>query len=217
MSASIIDALPYYDKQVEAPGAKAKVEALIEAELAQTPRVAEDDPRLGSDVDVFPKSAGLATLLANYADKPIRAIDPSKYAPPAVPEGADFAALEEAETRGRVGEAHMAVRNENIGVLQTYGPNAWLVRNYQLASQAKELDGTLAALKEDVTDVNRQRRAYNEVQGEHLAHLENRWNDLVTSTLQLEMACTAMEGEVRGLEYRADELRAEVAQLEEAL
>lgn len=54
MSASIIDALPYYDKQVEAPGAKAKVDALIEAELAQTPRVAEDDPRLGPDVDVFP-------------------------------------------------------------------------------------------------------------------------------------------------------------------
>ncbi len=37
-------------------GAKAKIEALIEAELAQTPRVAEDDPRLGHDVDVFPVS-----------------------------------------------------------------------------------------------------------------------------------------------------------------
>lgn len=106
--------------------------------------------------------------------------------------------------------------NENIGVLQTYGPNAWLVRNYQLASQAKELDGTLAALKEDVTEVNRQRRAYNETQGEHLSRLENRWNDLVTSTLQLEMACTAMEGEVRGLERREGELRAEVAALEDA-
>ncbi|GMK56241.1 hypothetical protein CspeluHIS016_0300810 [Cutaneotrichosporon spelunceum] len=217
MSASIIDALPYYDKQVEAPGVKAKVEVLIEAELAQTPRVAEDDPRLGRDVDVFPKSESLAALLANYADQPIRAIDPSKYAPPVVPEGAGIADLEDAEMRGRVGEAHMAVRNENVGVLQTYGPNAWLVRNYQLSSQAKELEGTLAALKEEVTDVNRQRRAYNEAQGEHLARLENRWNDLVTSTLQLEMACTAMEGEVRGLEHRADELRSEVAQLEEAL
>lgn len=101
-------------------------------------------------------------------------------------------------------------------MLQTYGPNAWLVRNYQLASQAKELDGTLAALKEDVTEVNRQRRAYNETQGEHLSRLENRWNDLVTSTLQLEMACTAMEGEVRGLERREGELRAEVAALEDA-
>ncbi|KLT40982.1 hypothetical protein CC85DRAFT_225337, partial [Cutaneotrichosporon oleaginosum] len=214
MSASIIDALPYYDKQVEEPGAKTKVEALIEAELAQTPKVAEDDPRLGQVVDVFPKSEGLAKLLANYATEPIRGIDPSRYAPPTVSEGADLSVLEEAETRGRIGEAHMAVRNENIGVLQTYGPNAWLVRNYQLSSQAKELEGTLAGLKEDVTDVNRQRRAFNETQGEHLARLENRWNDLVTSTLQLEMACTAMEGEVRGLEHRAEELRVEVARLE---
>lgn len=107
--------------------------------------------------------------------------------------------------------------NENIGVLQTYGPNAWLVRNYQLASQAKELDGTLSTLKEEVTDINRQRRTYNEAQGEHLARLENRWNDLVTSTLQLEMACTAMEGEVRGLERKEAELRAEVAALEDSI
>lgn len=107
--------------------------------------------------------------------------------------------------------------NENIGVLQTYGPNAWLVRNYQLSSQATELEGTLASLREDVTDVNRQRRTYNEMQGDHLARLENRWNDLVTSTLQLEMACTAVEGKVRGLEHRAAELFEEVAELERSL
>lgn len=49
-------------------------------------------------------------MLANYASEPIRGIDTSKYAPPSVPEGGDVEALHEAETRGRIGEAHMAVR-----------------------------------------------------------------------------------------------------------
>lgn len=99
-------------------------------------------------------------------------------------------------------------------MLQTYGPNAWLVRNYQLNSQFTELQGTLTNLKEQVTEVNRARRVYQEEQGEHLGRLENRWGDLVSSSVQLEMACTAMSSEVAGLREREAELRAEVEALE---
>ncbi|WOO83504.1 Pre-mRNA-splicing factor SPF27 [Vanrija pseudolonga] len=214
MSSSGIDALPYYDKQIDDQALKAKALVLIEAELGQTPQVADDDARLPPNVEVFPKSAGLASLLANYADEPIRGIDTSKYNPPSVPEGASVEELIEAERRGRIGEGHMAVRNDNVGVLQSYGPNAWLVRNYQLNSQSKELQETLTQLKEQVTEVNRARRVFQEDAGEHLGRLENRWQDLVGSTVQLEMACKAMEGEVRGLRRKEEELRLEVAQLE---
>lgn len=101
-------------------------------------------------------------------------------------------------------------------MLQTYGPNAWLVRNYQLNSQLTELQGTLKDMKEEVTEVNRARRVLQEDAGEHLTRLEDRWQNLVSSTVQLEMACTAMGGEVRGLRRREEELRAEVAELEGA-
>jgi pre-mRNA-splicing factor SPF27 len=73
MSSYSIDALPYYDKQVEVPGtfarnlllrkggltriaAKAAAQALIEAELRHTQQIAGDDPRLPPDVAVFPVS-----------------------------------------------------------------------------------------------------------------------------------------------------------------
>lgn len=108
----------------------------------------------------------------------------------------------------------LTYRNENIEVIQSYGSNAWLVRNYQLNSQLTELQGTLQELKDQVTEVNRTRRVFQEGQGEHLSRLEGRWMDLVRSTVQLEMANTAMEGEVLGLERREQELRAEVAALE---
>ena len=107
-------------------------------------------------------------------------------------------------------------RNENTAVLASYGPNAWLVRNYQLLSQYNELQSTLTELKERIIEVNRSRRVYQEDTGQHLTRLEGRWQDLVGATVQLEMACGAMEGEVRGLRRKEEELRKQVAELEAA-
>lgn len=101
-----------------------------------------------------------------------------------------------------------------MNIIQTYGPNAWLVRNYQLNAELKEMQGALTDVKEQVTEVNRSRRVAQESAGEHLTRLEDRWGNLVSSNIQLEMACMAMEAEVRGLREREAQLRAEVAALE---
>jgi pre-mRNA-splicing factor SPF27 len=100
--------------------------------------------------------------------------------------------------------------------MQTYGQNAWLVRNYQLNSELKEVQGALTVQQEQVTEVNRARRVAQESAGEHLTRLEGRWGDLVSSTVQLEMACMAMEGEVHQLRAREAALREEVEALEAA-
>jgi pre-mRNA-splicing factor SPF27 len=108
----------------------------------------------------------------------------------------------------------LTFRNENATLLASYGPNAWLIRNYQLNAELKELQQTLDSLKEKVTDVNRTRRVFQEDTGTHLTRLETRWQDLVGSTVQLELACHAMEGEVRGLRRKEAELKEQVAALE---
>ena len=107
-------------------------------------------------------------------------------------------------------------RLENTNILSSYGPNAWLVRNYQLNSQLTELQSTLSNLKEKVTEVNRQRRVYQEDKGKHLSRLEGRWGDLVGENVQLEMAILAMEGELVGLRRKEEELKEEVRELEQA-
>lgn len=89
-----------------------------------------------------------------------------------------------------------------------------MIRNYQLNSQVTELEQALTELKEKVTDVNRSRRVYQEETGQHLTRLEGRWQDLIGSTVQLEMACMAMEGEVGGLRRKEEDLRREVKELE---
>ncbi|KIR40497.1 pre-mRNA-splicing factor SPF27 [Cryptococcus deuterogattii 99/473] len=213
-STSYLDALPYVDKQVEDPVTKAAAQALVEAELRHTPQIAEDDHRLAMSVDVFPLLKHLEELLADYPNKPIRGIDPSKYQPPVVEANATLEELEAAEKQGRIGEGYMGLRLENTSILSSYGPNAWLVRNYQLNSQLTELQATLAALKEHVTDINRTRRIFQEETGHHLKRLEGRWQNLVGSAVQLELACTAMEGEVKGLEAKKINLQGEITELE---
>lgn len=175
----------------------------------------------------------LAELLTDYPNKPIRGIDPSKYQPPIVETNATQEELEAVEKQGRIGEGYMGLRYlllvhfrktnlwlnslcrlENTSILSSYGPNAWLVRNYQLNSQLTELQATLATLKEQVTDINRTRRVFQEETGQHLSRLEGRWQDLVGSTVQLELACTAMEGEVKGLEAKKIILKDEITELE---
>lgn len=56
------------------------------------------------------KSEQLAKLLANYANEPIRGIDPTRYAPPTVSDDATEEELAEAEKRGRISEGHMELR-----------------------------------------------------------------------------------------------------------
>ena len=88
------------------------------------------------------------------------------------------------------------------------------MRNYQLNSSLTELTSTLTSLEEQVTEVNRARRVYQEDVGQHLTRLEGRWQELVGSTVQLEMACMAMQGEVEGLRGRKGVLEGEVRALE---
>ncbi|WRT68971.1 uncharacterized protein IL334_005953 [Kwoniella shivajii] len=213
-SLSYIDALPYYDKQLDDPSAKAAAQALIEAELRKTPQINDDDERLPRTIEVFPKSTELSALLDGYPSKPIRGIDTSKYQPPTIGEEPTLDELEKAEKQSRIGEGHMALRIENTSILSSHGPNAWLIRNYQLNSQLTELQSSLNNLKENVTDVNRSRRVFQEDTGKHLSKLESRWQDLIGSTVQLEMACKAMEGEVKPLRRKHESLKEEVESLE---
>ena len=115
---------------------------------------------------------------------------------------------------GPSAQTHRWLSIDNANLLASHGSNAWLVRNYQLNSQLTELQAVLTQLKEQVTEVNRNRRVFQEDTGQHLSRLEGRWQDLVGSTVQLEMACTAMEGEVRALRRKQEELGKEVAELE---
>ncbi|WWC91321.1 uncharacterized protein L201_006264 [Kwoniella dendrophila CBS 6074] len=213
-SSSYIDSLPYHDKQLDDPAIKAAALALIEAELRKTKQINDDDERLPKSVDVFPKSKELSELLNKYPNNTIKGIDPTKYQPPILSDQPTLEELELAEKQSKIGEAHMALRLENSTILSTYGSNAWLIRNYQLNSQISELTKVSEDLKEKIIDLNRSRRVYQEDQGLKLSKLEGKWQDSIGSTVQLELACNAMNLEVAALREKEERLQKEVDELE---
>ena len=51
-------------------------------------------------------------------------------------------------------------RQLNVALLQTYGANAWRLHNYLLEADVKVVDNAVEHLKEQTTEVNRERKNY---------------------------------------------------------
>ncbi|GHJ88209.1 hypothetical protein NliqN6_4611 [Naganishia liquefaciens] len=213
---TLIDALPYVDKEIEQlPGLKDAVLKEIQREMKSTPKVAADDARLPPKADIFSNSPNLSTLLQGYPSQTLtttKAVDPSQWQVPHIQPSTNATPDEwtTAERKTRIALAHMDVRNTNAQLQATYAPNAWLIRNYQLEGEAKEIEHEVVQWTERVTEVNRARRVFQEDKGKHLAALETRWQDLVTGTVQLELANVALQGEVDALERKAAALEKEL-------
>jgi len=79
-----------------------------------------------------------------------------------------------------------------------------------MEGEAKEMETEVEQWKERVTEVNRSRRVFQEATGKHLQSLETRWQDLVTNTVQLEMANVALQGGVEALSRKAEALEKEL-------
>ena len=114
-------------------------------------------------------------------------------------------------------------RQTNVSLLQTYGANAWRIHNYLLETTAKNAEKALEELKEQITDVNRERkntqvrlpcafcvsRTHRLLQtklGEQITSLEHRYVELISSVLQIEMANVALEAEIERLTTREVDL-----------
>jgi pre-mRNA-splicing factor SPF27 len=84
----------------------------------------------------------------------------------------------------------------NLELLQKYGPNAWKVHNFQLEAQLKY---NVEEKKKQISDLNKQRKFEQTEGGTTLRNLESKWSDLISQTLQVEVACAALENELEEL------------------
>jgi pre-mRNA-splicing factor SPF27 len=87
----------------------------------------------------------------------------------------------------------------NLELLQKYGPNAWKVHNFQLEAQLKQLKYNVEEKKKQISDLNKQRKFEQTEGGTTLRNLESKWSDLISQTLQVEVACAALENELEEL------------------
>lgn len=87
----------------------------------------------------------------------------------------------------------------NLELLQKYGANAWRVHNYQLETDLANIKKNTEYLRDQILHINRERKNDQTQAAASLASLENKWSDLITQNLQVDIACAALESEVEEL------------------
>ncbi|KAG1716347.1 hypothetical protein ID866_831 [Astraeus odoratus] len=206
---AILDSLPYYDNDLEQyPILKEKVEK----ELAREPKPPPHSihPLLPPRFELFKDNPVLAAELARIeANQSLSSIDTVRYQlpGPASTPGTDEewqAALRNAHAQLE----HLRIRHTNLALLQTYGANAWRINNYRLEETAKQAEKALEELKEQTTQLNRDRKnaQASTRYGAQLTALETKWTELLSSILQIEMANVALDAEVKHLHRKEAEL-----------
>ncbi|TFY82064.1 hypothetical protein EWM64_g1944 [Hericium alpestre] len=202
------DSLPYYDNDLELhPVLRERVqhELAVETQKLQSEAL---HPRIPPAVELFANHPLLAAEMERVERRePLAAIETTRYQLPAP---SSVSATDE-EWKAALDNAyaqleHQRIRHNNLALLQQYGGNAWRIHNYLLEADTKHAEKLLEELKNQTTDVNRDRKNAQTRIGNQLNSLETRWTELISSVLQIEMANVALEGEVDRLNKRETEL-----------
>jgi pre-mRNA-splicing factor SPF27 len=103
---------------------------------------------------------------------------------------------------------HQNLRMFNLELLQKYGANGWRLHNYQLEHELQQYQKTLEEYKQNILDLNKQRKTEQLQAGNQIEALNNKWTEMIGQTLQVEVACASLEVEVQQLKLYEQQLRA---------
>lgn len=141
----------------------------------------------------------MITELDRVASKtPLTTLSMSRYEAQETPdEHCGPERLLEVLSNAYVSDAYLSIRRSNLELLDRYGKNAWLIGNYQLEDELRQLERELAETKRemDVVNLERQRRQ-EEVKGE-MQMLEQTWRTGVGRVLETELAVEELREQIR--------------------
>lgn len=195
---SLVDSLPYYDAEPTEAEREA-VDALVEAEI---PRYTPLHPSLQQQQEVEWTPSSL--LIQQEIDRikrgeKLQAIDLSRYEDIEMPQTASLKDYRCATRRNIVAATAMVSRSDNLALLKSLGSNAWTMHVHQVEYSLKQVESELLALRQDVDQVNIDRKKSQVAAGERLSELEERWRSLISGNLELNVACLVLQRELDDL------------------
>ncbi|PBK77085.1 uncharacterized protein ARMOST_09234 [Armillaria ostoyae] len=204
-SVEIYDSLPYYDDDLDKfPLLRQKVDQEFSRQSKPPSTV---HPRVPPPYELFSKNPLLKAELERVeSHQPFPSLDTVRYQLPTPSLPGTDDEWQTAIQNARSQLEHQRLRQTNLTLLQTYGPNAWRTQNYLLENTAKQVEQALEELKELTVEVNRSRKNNQTELGNQLTSLETRWTDLISNVLQIEMANVALDIEIDRLNKREAEL-----------
>ena len=84
--------------------------------------------------------------------------------------------------------SHLAMRHENLALLEENGKNAWLIGNSQLEDILRGIEKELTETKETAEAVNKERKIAQEASKGELVGLGESWKRGVGAILDVELA-----------------------------
>jgi len=206
---TLVDVLPYADPYSEAD--KRAALALIEQEMASFPPRADYLSSCLSLTPPLPPFLGGSEHLGEEVERVGRAggskeagggigLDLGRYAMRrprgGSQEEASQAAWHDAAEGARLALQHQHTRQTNLQLLEQFGPNAWLVYNRQLSLAHHRLEEELGEVRAAIETLNRARQEEQLAAGAKLDRAQHRWEELVRSNMELDVACRGLAGVV---------------------
>ncbi|KAF9352133.1 hypothetical protein BGX26_009989 [Mortierella sp. AD094] len=105
---------------------------------------------------------------------------------------------------------HQNNRIMNLELVQKFGGNAWNVHNYQMEYDLSLLRKAVDDMRAEVIELNKLRKRDQLEAAESLQRLEAKWAEMVSSTLQVEVASASLEAELEQLKTYEANLRKEL-------
>ncbi|KAI0844676.1 Pre-mRNA-splicing factor SPF27 [Daldinia vernicosa] len=192
---TVHESLPYVDPE-PTPAERAAAESLIAQEQQSSDSPSPSNlPSLPS-----PKfSPAITGELARIASKqPLRAIDLTRYEASDIDPStsSDPSHLEAELSRAYTAATYLSGRHTHLQLLDNFGKNAWLVGNWQLEAELRDLERELDATKKEIDVVNIQRKRVQDEVGGELKGLDEAWRRGVGKVLETEIATEGLRQQV---------------------
>ncbi|PGG95649.1 pre-mRNA-splicing factor SPF27 [Blastomyces parvus] len=198
------DSLPYIDDDPTAQ-ARADIDRLIAAEMPPN-----HQSTLHPSIPALPQFQ-FSSLMQKELDRkeanlPLTGgIDLSRYEAPEAPEDTLASGKEPAQVldswqqtlrKAYTASAHLSTRQENLGLLDAHGKNAWLIGNSQLEDILRRIEKELQDTKEATEAVHKERKMRQETARGELVGLEDAWRRGVGGIIDVELAAEKIRRDI---------------------
>ncbi|KAF1931129.1 uncharacterized protein M421DRAFT_90220 [Didymella exigua CBS 183.55] len=204
------DSLPYVDTHVDDAGLAAARAAILADLSTAGVNTADLHPALAPAAQYTPRFSDLverehARLDANPASR-LSGIDVKRYEDLDAPESTGAVADEDrpaavqqwnrALTQAHTSAEYVQGRLTQLGLLEKFGKNAWLVGNAQLEDLLRGLEADLVDVRGQHDDVATLRRTQQEAVLGEIKTLEHTWKQGLGRVLETEVAAEALKQQI---------------------
>lgn len=192
---SAADALLHIDAPLSAE-AIAAADALIQTELAN-----EDQTNLHTSIPIS-EGRNFSDLIETEHER-IRSgqpkesgIDFTRYEALDAPARGDIEAWNVTLAKAYASLQYLHGREINLGLLETYGKNAWLIGNSQLEDMLRDLEREVEAVKSELEGVEQERKQAQENVADEMRSLEDTWRKGVGRMIETQAAAETLKQQI---------------------